>query len=913
DTDLYAKVYSEQNVAAWAAWDAALPKAQHMMHVLEAFNGRYFFDIEGIPTQTNEGARNGLNLIGSSSGSGGGSDGNSGFFTTLTLGLELSIQQLEFMERSYAALKQSVYGAIAMQTRLKPYLDAIDLRLDFSASAQGSGQGEAQALSFDFTRLEAQLASREAADAREAFFDLLDLNLYAGSMLGDAGWNGWTQLAKAYGDFEADEQVQKTMSQFMTGSRGVQITASNADTWWLGTAGDDTLLLRSSDDVVFAGAGNDTLYGNLGADVLFGGSGNDRINGSGVLAGGRGDDDISSALNSADTIVFNLGDGSDTVSVFEWGRPEQGAKDILRLGAGIAPSDVRFERSAGDLVIKIGGGGDQIRMKNWYSGGYDRSYELKQIEFADGTVWDRSVMAAQTVYQTGTAGNDSLSGAKESPNVIDGGAGHDNLHSDSAADDVIDGGEGNDSISASYGRNTLRGGAGNDRISGTGVLEGGTGDDVIDSALNSADTIVFNLGDGSDTVSVFEWQAPEVGAKDILRLGAGIAPSDVRFEQGGNDLIIKVGSADDQVRVKNWYSGGYDRSYELKAIEFADGTVWDRSVIAAQTVYQTGTDSSESLRGSSSKDVIEGRGGNDYIVAGDGDNVIHGGDGADNISAGSGHDLISGGAGDDYLYDVQGKNVLLGGAGNDRISGSGVLMGGAGNDVIESASGSADTIVFNLGDGSDTVSVLEWARPEVGAKDRLRLGEGIDSADVYFERGGSDLIIKLGTAGDQVRMKDWYSSWTDRSYELKAIEFADGTVWDRAAMAARPVYAEGTGAAQHAAQKTIDAALKLLFNPAPTPIDPWLAARDFGHTAETMPDWSADEEALAREQVARQWKKVSAYFDQGGADADGQWLASENLVATAMLFSGRDTSAAAQLKTEGDTSGARDVDAAKLY
>ena len=62
-------------------------------------------------------------------------------------------------------------------------------------------------------------------------------------------------------------------------------------------------------------------------------------------------------------------------------------------------------------------------------------------------------------YRTPTAGNDTLNG--------------------DSGNDVIDGGDGNDTIIDASGWNTLKGGAGNDTVTGHGVLEGGAGDDTL--------------------------------------------------------------------------------------------------------------------------------------------------------------------------------------------------------------------------------------------------------------------------------------------------------------------------------------------------------------------------------------------------------------------------------------------------
>ncbi len=59
-------------------------------------------------------------------------------------------------------------------------------------------------------------------------------------------------------------------------------------------------------------------------------------------------------------------------------------------------------------------------------------------------------------------------------------------------------------------------------------------------------------------------------------------------------------------------------------------------------------------------------------------------------------DVLNGLGGDDYLSGMNGKDKISGGAGADRI------LGGGGNDLLTGGS-SADTFVFNLASGKDTI------------------------------------------------------------------------------------------------------------------------------------------------------------------------------------------------------------------
>jgi Ca2+-binding RTX toxin-like protein len=74
-----------------------------------------------------------------------------------------------------------------------------------------------------------------------------------------------------------------------------------------------------------------------------------------------------------------------------------------------------------------------------------------------------------------------------------------------------------------------------------------------------------------------------------------------------------------------------------------------------------------------------------YILGGAGDDTITGGDENDTIFGGSGDDSVVGGNGNNVLYGGKGNDTLIGGAGNDYLNGGpgeDSLVGGLGNDTL---------------------------------------------------------------------------------------------------------------------------------------------------------------------------------------------------------------------------------------
>ncbi len=108
----------------------------------------------------------------------------------------------------------------------------------------------------------------------------------------------------------------------------------------------------------------------------------------------------------------------------------------------------------------------------------------------------------------------------------------------------------------------------------------------------------------------------------------------------------------------------------------------------------TGTNSNDTLVGTSSSDNISGGNGND---------TIFGGGGADNLSGDNGNDVIDGGAGNDTVSGGSGNDVLDGGSGSDVLSGNNgddtavyvAVDNLMARDVYEGGSGT-DTLVLKL-------------------------------------------------------------------------------------------------------------------------------------------------------------------------------------------------------------------------
>ncbi|MFQ7899393.1 calcium-binding protein, partial [Stutzerimonas degradans] len=435
--------------------------------LLEVFNGRSFFNFDGSSEVTNTDGtsridislRSGASTIHSSFGGSGGTitdEPTTYYITEKHLGVNFN--QAALIDESYAKLRESVYSGLLLQTRLKPYVDAIGVALD--------GDG----FKYEFSRLVTLVD--ESVNPVTSVVDLLEFRTTTVGNIVPAG--EISSLLNSLHDRLTPQDIADITKLF-----GVKTTSGDdvlAGSDLQGGLGDDVLFALGTDnrlsggsdnDQLFGGAGNDSLYGDNGNDILVGGGGNDMLDGGtgsntlygdagndilkvsntsngNVLAGGAGDDSLTGSYYS-DTYLFNLGDGVDTIYESVNSSASTSYTDVLRFGAGINSSDMRTQRSGYDLVFAHINGTDKVILKNLFTdttsaASHYGSSVLERVEFADGTVWTWAQMIADGIKQTGTDGADSLVGW--------------------AGRDTLEGGAGNDTLDGGTGSNTLYGDAG---------------------------------------------------------------------------------------------------------------------------------------------------------------------------------------------------------------------------------------------------------------------------------------------------------------------------------------------------------------------------------------------------------------------------------------------------------------------
>ena len=610
---------------------------------LEAFNGSRFIQMP-LPNHA------GGNFPPVSSGEGGGGGGG-GVAGPPVYTVSFGAQHVGLLEDAWAALAESVYEALVVQTRLKPYLEGIEI----AADANGG-------LAFDFSTTEALLDSRWTSDAGQALDDLVELNRYAESTLVTVGFDALGKLRGWIDELPANSPLRDGLEDL-----GV-LDALNSG----GSAYNDIYLGDGAKNSFVGGGGNDAISGGTGNDILMGGDGDD------VIEGDAGDDSISGGSHNTfhgwysgagnDTFVFGLGDGQDTIYDND---TTTGNFDRLIFGAGINPADVRVQRMGSDAILKLAGTADQVTLHGAFQGDAVSEWTIEQVVFADWTVWDAGTLKAKSLLATEMA--DNIVGFSDAE-VIAGLGGNDSIDG-AGGNDTIEGGEGTDILTGGAGDDTLLGGAGDDSIHGgigDDTIDGGAGNDSVSGELHNTtnawyagagnDTYLFGHGDGQDIVYDNDSTA---GNLDRIRFKAGVLPADVQVAREGDRLVLKITGSTDQISVQNFFSDDGSTPWAIEKVEFEDGTFWDLAGIKSRLL--TGTSGADNILGFGSADVIAGNDGNDTLDGAGGDDQVDGGNGVDIVFGGAGNDTLLGGAGDDSIQGGTGDDTIDGGAGNDTV------------------------------------------------------------------------------------------------------------------------------------------------------------------------------------------------------------------------------------------------------
>ena len=404
---------------------------------------------------------------------------------------------------------------------------------------------------------------------------------------------------------------------------------------------------------------------------------------------------------------------------------------------------------AGDVVTEAAGGGvDAVFASVSYTLG-DNVERLTLTDAASGG----SSGAAKVMASATTAG-----GSGYYPSVLD------TVAIGNALDNMLTGNTGN---------NVLDGGVGGD------LLMGGPGDDTY-MVDNANDEIVELANEGTDTVKTSTNYTLGDNVENLTAL-AGATAGSLPLTLTGNALNnVLVGNADNNV-----LDGGAGADTMIGGAGDDIYYVDNPGDVVVESTGETGNCVVSSISWVLGNNIER------LMLAGTG-NINATGNGANNwITGNIGNNVLDGGAGDDYISDdpapgVGGNDTLLGGDGGDQLyagSGDDVLDGGAGNDFLYGGDGN-DTYLFGRGSGQDTIG--EGTDSLIVKTDVVQLASDIAQTDVRLTRSGNDVVLSIAGTTDKLTLQDYfYVGDGTYQYRIEQIKFADGTVWDQAAILAQ--------------------------------------------------------------------------------------------------------------------------------
>jgi Ca2+-binding RTX toxin-like protein len=498
-----------------------------------------------------------------------------------------------------------------------------------------------------------------------------------------------------------------------TAFRGIiEIKQSVNPTPITGTDGDDSLNGTDGNDTLVGFSGNDTLDGGTGSDILIGGLGND----------------IYIVDNTNDTIIENVGEGTDTIQSSVTYTIATNVENLTLTGTGaingtgndannvITGNDANNSLNGGtgnDTLnggagndILIGGLGNDILI-----GGLDNDTYI--VDSITGTIIENVGQGTDTIESsvtytiatnvenltltgtgaingTGNAANNVITG-NDANNILNGGAGNDTLIGgldndtyivDSTTDIITENvGEGTDTIESSVTYTITAATVENLTLTGTGAING-TGNAANNVITGNDANNILNGGAGNDTLNG--------GAGNDILIG-GLS-NDTYIVDSINDTIIEnVGEGTDTIESSITYT-------------ITAATVENLTLIGTAVINGTGDAGNNVITGNDVNNTLNGGAGNDTLNGGAGNDILIGGSGNDTYVIDSATDTITelASGGTDTIqssvnYTITAANVEnltligtavingTGNAGNNVITGNGannILNGGAGNDIL---------------------------------------------------------------------------------------------------------------------------------------------------------------------------------------------------------------------------------------
>jgi Ca2+-binding RTX toxin-like protein len=403
-----------------------------------------------------------------------------------------------------------------------------------------------------------------------------------------------------------------TFAASQIGSGGIGLVIGNAATLdtlivnggSINLAGLSFITWATTDVISLNGTGGaDTITGTSQSDAISGGLGND------TLIGGTGFDTARYASHDAVTGVF----GADVIALGQSGADGS----YTRLGqTGPVETDVLrgIENVTGSNRAEVIIGNELDNTLDGRGGNDNLDGGLGNDTLIGGTGFDTARYVSHDAV-TGVFGGDLISLGQNGVVETDVLRGIENV-TGSNRPEVIIGNEFDNTLDGRGSDDNLVGGLGNDSVNG------GAGNDVYDFTG-------FKLGNDR----FFD----ESGTNDFMLINSF---NDILPQTGrdGNDLVLSLTTG--TVRIVDHFNG-----HQIEAIVARDT---GQSMVLANGLI--GGNGSGIIAGSHKGETLDGRGGDDFLFAGDGRDRLIGGDGDDRLTGGDGPDTFVFGPG--FGYDV---------------------------------------------------------------------------------------------------------------------------------------------------------------------------------------------------------------------------------------------------------------------
>ncbi|MEG5064301.1 calcium-binding protein [Microcoleus sp. B3-A4] len=329
--------------------------------------------------------------------------------------------------------------------------------------------------------------------------------------------------------------------------------------------------------------------------------------------------------------------------------------------------------------------------------------------------------------------------------------------------DTIYGGDDEDSIRSQRTPALLFGDAGSDTIvaEARATVAGGLGDDILQGTVEAnlmfgnqgADTMLGGAqrgdslygGKDNDAIGFFiAGGGNNLSLQGGLGIGfAGNEGSNYLRGDLGDDLVVGI-----NVRDTLFGGRGNDTLRGVASSSYLSGDL-DDDILVITNSTQSSPFTSDVITIGIERTTLIGGGGNDSLTGaigefGAGRNFFEGGDGNDTINVFATSDTALGGAGDDFIVSASVPNVISSVGARSSFpgfAGRNLLDGGVGNDTIVAAF-SSDTMIG--GEGNDSLS---------GTFTNAGGGDGndtIDATKAIFAGTGTALITLEGAIGNDL-------------------------------------------------------------------------------------------------------------------------------------------------------------------